>query len=95
MWLAHAHDSHTMHLLLLCALVSSILTRNKHHQLLRATTPVELHLSHSLSFSLVCSYDYSYDSFDPSASNYADQQAVWDDIGVGILDNAYKGTGTC
>lgn len=39
------------------------------------------------------SFDYSYWSIDHSVpENYADQQRVFKDLGVNILDNAFTGT---
>jgi hypothetical protein len=36
-------------------------------------------------------YDYSYDSFDPSSKSFASQETVWNDIGVNVLDRAWEG----
>lgn len=39
------------------------------------------------------SYDYSYWSIDESnPENYADQERVFKDLGINILDNAFTGT---
>lgn len=40
----------------------------------------------------VFSFDYSYWSVDDSnPENYADQERVFNDLGINILDNAFKG----
>ena len=36
-------------------------------------------------------FDFSYDSSDPNSSNYAGQETVWNDIGEGVLQNAWDG----
>jgi hypothetical protein len=39
----------------------------------------------------IFNFDYSYNSFDPSSEDFANQESVWNDIGVGVLENAYSG----
>lgn len=36
-------------------------------------------------------YDFAYNSFDRSAANYASQAQVFDDLGTGMLENAWEG----
>jgi hypothetical protein len=36
-------------------------------------------------------FDYSYWSHDPRTDNFADQKRVFDDLGVSVLENAWKG----
>ena len=36
-------------------------------------------------------FDFSYDSFDSSDSAYATQETVYDDLGVKVLEQAWKG----
>ena len=37
-------------------------------------------------------FHFSYNSFGPESPEYASQAAVWNDIGDGVLANAYEGT---
>lgn len=36
-------------------------------------------------------FDFSYNSFDSSAPGFCSQKTVWNDIGVKVLESAYKG----
>ncbi len=36
-------------------------------------------------------YDYSYWSFDKAAPNYANQDSIFQDLGMFVLENAFKG----
>jgi hypothetical protein len=36
-------------------------------------------------------YDFSYDSFDPSSKTFASQETVWQDVGMSVLDTAWQG----
>ena len=36
-------------------------------------------------------FDYSYNSHNPKDTSYANQQTVFNDLGMGILENAWNG----
>ena len=36
-------------------------------------------------------FDFSYNSHDRDSSDYAGQETVWEDLGVGVLNNAFDG----